>query len=715
MKVRDREYVGRSGRGRDASALVTPVAERSDDGAWSALADVRALFPKQGQIEVRGIVANSLREGDWVAFGSVPNDRHGSSASFRASSPRRLTPFLAAGGEVSPEGRRRLVVEAGLEAGSAGDWSVQVSPEAFVRVKLQQGEDGRFRASGPDLASLTLWRLTPDLVLDLGAEHAAPRLCDHQRAEQLPGTVNWSRDDEYIRMAAAALGPERRGPDIAALLAWALSQHTDVLTGRVSTLAGADAGTLTEIERAGTLSRRLASERELLNLFRAGLMSDPSVKELIDQAAADAAEATRPALEGAVRAEIEREMAAERAAAHEQVRALIVGLEAEEIAALEARCTAEAAKRDEELAEARRKGMEAVEAATAERLREAEAAAAGMDARRASLTGEVEELEGRRQGLAASVAALAEEERSKLEIVERLVKAGEDAAALRKPMAAPAVLAPWPSGSGNERRLGLRDLAGLAEEAGLLSPPGMETFLRVAVLVEAGEVPILHGPDTGGFLEVAGRLMATGRVARLYADPTLITFDDLWARAGSGVPTPLAVALASAAEGSTALGVVERAERSGARFWYPQLADAARQGRLPAALIPLVTVAEPKSEEAAAVAAEGPLVAVEGIFADGAAAVAPLVFAELAAAPAAFAKGSCEPDPGEAAKFLRKHAAGLDLPAAIRLSRIHAAASSARGAEGGPRMAAALKTILFGSDETVPQAATQKPYLAARA
>ncbi|MFC6776630.1 hypothetical protein [Methylobacterium gregans] len=135
---------------------------------------------------------------------------------------------------------------------------MQVSPEAFVRVKLQQGEDGRYRASGSDLASLTLWRLTPDLVIDLGAEHAAPRLCDHHRAEQLPGTLNWSRDDEYIRMAAAALGPERRGPDIAALLAWALGQHTDALTGRVSTLAGADAGTLAEIERAGTLSRRLA-------------------------------------------------------------------------------------------------------------------------------------------------------------------------------------------------------------------------------------------------------------------------------------------------------------------------------------------------------------------------------------------------------------------------------------------------------------------------
>ncbi|MFC6776629.1 hypothetical protein [Methylobacterium gregans] len=176
-------------------------------------------------------------------------------------------------------------------------------------------------------------------------------------------------------------------------------------------------------------------------------MSDPSVRELIDQAAADAAEATRPALESAVRTEVEREMAAERAAAHEQVRALIAGLEAEEIAALEARCAAEAAKRDEDLAEARRRGMKAVEAATAERLREAEDAAAGMDARRASLAGEVEELEGRRQGLAASVAALADEERSKLEIVERLVKAGEDAAALRKPAAVPAVLAPWPPGA----------------------------------------------------------------------------------------------------------------------------------------------------------------------------------------------------------------------------------------------------------------------------
>lgn len=712
MKVRDREYVGRSGRGRDASALVAPVAERSEDGVWSTLADVKALFPKHGQIEVRGIVANSLREGDWVAFSSVPNDRHGSSASYRAASPRRLSLFLGADGNASPEERRRLVVETGLEAGPAGDWSVQVSPEAFVRVKLQQGKDGRFRAAGLDLASLTLWRLAPDLVVELGAEHSAPRLCDHQRAEQLPGTVNWSPDDEYIRMAAAALGPERRGADVAALLAWALNQHADALTGRVSTLAGADVGTLAEIERAGTLSRRLAGERELLNLFKAGLMADPSVKELIGRAAADAAAATRPVLESAVRAEIEREMAAERAAAHEQVRTLIEGLEAEEIAALEARCAAEAAMRDRDLAEARRKGMEAVEAETAERLREAEAAVAGLDARRVLLAGEVEELDGRRQALAASVAALADEERSKLAIVERLVKAGEDATALRKP-AAPAVRALWSSGGANERRLGLRDLAGLVADGGLLTPAGMETFLRVAVLVEAGEVPVLHGPDTGGFVEVAGRLMAAGRVARLYADPTLITFDDLWARAGSGAPTPLAAALASAAEGSAAIGVVEGAERSGARFWYPQLADAARQGQLPGPFIPLVTVADPKSEEAAA--ADGPLVAIEGVFAEGAAAVAPLVFAELAAAPAVFAKGGGGPDPAVAAKFLRKHASGLNLPEVLRLSRIHAAAVSSLGAEDGQRMAAALKTILRATGEAVPQAAAQKLHLAARA
>ena len=642
----------------------------------------------------------------------MPNDRHGSPASYRAASPRRLSPFLAAEGGVTPEERRRVVVEAGLEAGSAGDWSVQVSPEAFVRIKLQQGGDGRFRAAGPDLASLPLWRLTPDLVIELGAEHAAPRLCDHQRAEQLPGTVNWSRDDEYIRMAAAALGPERRGPDVAALLAWALNQHADALTGRVSTLAGADAGTLAEIERAGALSRRLAGERELLNLFKAGLMSDPSVKAFIEQAAADAAAASRPALESAVRAEIEREMAAERAAAHEQVRALIVGLEAEEIAALEARCAAEAAKRDQDLAEARRKGMKAVEDAISERLREAEAAVAGLDARRASLAGEVDELDGRRQALAASVDALAGEERSKLEIVERLVKAGEDAAALRKP-AAPAVLAPWPSGGGNERPLGLRDLVGLAEQDGLLNPEGLETFLRVAVLVEAGEVPVLHGPDAGGFVELAGRLMAAGRVARLFADPTLITFDDLWARAGSGAPTPLAAALASAAEGRAAVGIVEGAERSGARFWYPQLADAARQGRLPGPFFPLVTVADPDSEEAAA--AGGPLIGVENIFADGAAAVAPLIFAEWATEPASLARGGGGPDPAEAAKFLRKHAAGLDIPASVRLSRIHAAAVSALGAEDGPRIAATLKTVLWAAADAAPQAASQKPYLAARA
>lgn len=711
MKVRDREYVGRSGRGRDANALVTPLAERTEDGAWSTLADARVLFPRHGQIEVRGILANSLREGDWVAFGSMPNDRHGSQANFRASAPRRLSYFLPTDGQAAVEERRRLIVETGIEAGTPGDWSVGVGPDTFVRVKLVQGDDGRLRASGTDLASLSLWRLTPDLVIRLDGEQASRILCDHHRAEQLPGSVNWSRDEDYIRMAAAALGPERRGPDVAHLLSWALRQHAETLTGRVSTLAGADAGILAEIERSGVLAERLAGERDLLNLFKTGLRADPAVREYLEQAAAEAAAAALPALESEARAEIERAMAAERAAAHEQVQALIKTLEAEEIASLEARCAAEAAKHDADLAEARRKGMEEVEAAVAGRLAQAHEAVTAADARRASLEGEVEDLAERRRLLEAAVAALAEEERSKLEIVERLIKAGEDASALRKPTVHKP-LHPWPADPEGERGVGLRDLAGLADKSGLLTPSGLETLMRIAVLAEAGEVPVLHGPDTGDLVEVAALLMAAGRVARLHADPTLITFDDLWARAGSGAPTPLAAALSKAAEGRPTIGLVVGADRSAARFWYPQLAEAARRGQLPAGFVPIVAVSDPKCEEAALMSADGPLMAVEGVFADGAAAVAPLAFAEISGTPTAYQRESREPDPVAASKFLRKHGAGLGLTASMRLSRIHDAALSAWGHDEGPRFAAALKILLPSPDAAVAPAGTPKPYLA---
>lgn len=711
MKVRDREYVGRSGRGRDANALVTPVAERTEDGAWSTLADARVLFPRQGQIEVRGILANSLREGDWVAFGSMPNDRHGSTANFRASAPRRLSYFLPTDGHAAVEQRRRLIVETGIEAGTPGDWSVGVRQDAFVRVKLIQGEDGRLRASGTELASLPLWRLTPDLVIRLNGEQGSPILCDHHRAEQLPGSVNWSSDQDYIRMVAAALGPERRGPDVAHLLAWALRQHADALTGRVSTLAGADPGILAEIERSGVLAERLADERDLLNQFKAGLRADPAVKGYLEQAAVEAAAAALPALESEVRAEIERGMAAERAAAHEQVQALIKTLEADEMAALEVRCAAEAAKRDADLAEARRTGMEEVEAAVAGRLGLAHEAVTAAEARRASLEGETEDLAERRRLLEVAVAALAEEERSKLEIVERLIKAGDDASALGRP-AFQTILHPWPADPAGEREVGLRDLAGLAEKTGLLTSSGLETLLRIAVLAEAGEVPVLYGADTGDLVEVVALLMAAGRVAKLYADPTLITFDDLWTRAGSGVPTPLAAALSNAAEGRPTIGLVEGADRSAARFWYPQLADAARRGRLPAGFVPLVTLSDPKCEEAVSISADGPMVAVEGVFADGAAAVAPLAFAEMSGTPTAYLRESREPDPAAASKFLRKHGAGLGLTASMRLSRIHDAALSALGQDEGPRFAAALKVLLVGPEAAVAPTGTPKPYLA---
>ena len=711
MKVRDREYVGRSGRGRDANALVTPVAERTEDGIWINLTDARALFPRNGQIEVRGILANSLRDGDWVIFGSIPNDRHGSPANFRASTPRRLSSFLPSNGSASVEERRRLVVETGIEGGPPGDWSVQIGADAFVRVKLVQGEDGRLRASGVDLASLPLWRFTSDLTITLDGDQAPRILCDHQRSEQLPGTVNWSRDEDYIRMAAAALGPERRGPDVAHLLAWALRQHTDALTGRVSTLAGADAGILAEIERSGVLADRLSGERDLLNLFKTGLRADPAVMEYLELAAAEAAAAALPSLEIEARASIERGMAAERLAAHEHVQALIKNLEAEEIASLEARYAAEAAKRDADLAEARRKGLEEVDAAVAGRLSQVEEAVAATDARRTVLEREVKDLTEHRRSLETAVTALAEEERNKLEIVERLIRAGDDASALRKPTAQ-AVLPPWPAEAEAERRLGIQDLAGLANETGLLTPSGLDTFLRIGVLIDSGEIPVLHGPDTGDLVEVVALLMAAGRIAKLYADPTLITFDDLWTRAGSGVPTPLAAALSKAAEGRPTIGLVEGADRSAARFWYPQLADAAHRGRLPSGFMPLVAVSDPECEEASLISAVGPLVAVDGVFADGAAAAAPLALAEMSRNPTVYLTEDREFDPTGSSKFLRRHGGGLGLAASMRFSRIHAAALAALGQDDGTRLAVAMKVLIASPDATVLPTGTPKPYLA---
>jgi hypothetical protein len=64
----------------------------------------------------------------------------------------------------------------------------------------------------------------------------------------------------------------------------------------------------------------------------------------------------------------------------------------------------------------------------------------------------------------------------------------------------------------------------------------VEALVKLSVLLAAGEVPVLLGRGAVDLVEIAGALLAGGRVTHLQCDPTLITYDDLWSRpSGAGM------------------------------------------------------------------------------------------------------------------------------------------------------------------------------------
>jgi hypothetical protein len=69
--------------------------------------------------------------------------------------------------------------------------------------------------------------------------------------------------------------------------------------------------------------------------------------------------------------------------------------------------------------------------------------------------------------------------------------------------------------------------------------------------------------------------------------------------------------------------VISKADLSGARFWYPALADKAGRGLLPPGLLICATLKDAGSEESAEIAAAGILLEAKDLIASKAATVAP--------------------------------------------------------------------------------------------
>lgn len=697
MARQGRDFIGRGLPGQNAIAAVGPVAERLEDGSWSPLGDARSLFPPNGCLEVRGLAASSMRDTDWFVFSAVQNDRHGAAMRFRAASPRRLARFLDIPDGETPESRRRLIIEIGLETGAAGDWAVRISNDEIVRLTLSQDDrDHRWRGIGDrHLRSLAVRRFDPALVISVPDDPDHIVLYDYETAEQLGRYESWLSDAEYLRALSAAISAA--GESDAAKAVHALAVRSERMGSGASVIHGLNPDIVVDIVRRDVLAARLKEDNEALDMVVRAVLKNPTVQEALDRIAAAKSAAEMPALEAAARTKIKTEAQADIAKWVQQAKAAVAELEAEELAALEQRRATNAAKLEVFAAETRAKALADIEAEVGDARERAQKELTALDERLRLNVEACAFLEEQRERLGHAIAEMTERETALVNKVEMLARAEQTLSSRTSKSYGHPHLAVHAA----EVKLQLAKVEAAASELRILTPRGIEAIVRLAVLFAAREVPVLRGRAAADLVEAATALFAGGRTARLYAEPTLVTYEDLWSRVGGNGLTVLGTAASWTAEpgNAPALGYVSDAERSAARFWYPPLADAKHRGLLPTNLMLCVGVEDEGAEEAELLFKNSVVFEAESLFDANATALTPHVFARLAREPTSLELPAVTVDPSVAALVLMNHGTGLSVAAALRLARVHAAALLALDEERATAFAAEFARTLSRSSE----------------
>ncbi len=422
---RETFFIGTCVRVSDAAALLDVRMQRHGTNIRDVSGSSRLLFPPRGEVELAGASAGSLNVGDWVAFHIVSDAPHGASV-LRVTEYRRLLPLQDLSELGSSESARRLLVEDGQANGVPGEVMVRIGEREMVRVQLAQEPDGRWRAAGDgEMQRLAVWRFEPKLCLAVPAGSQTMAILDpNERFVQI-GTLDWSRDVDFVRRIIRSLTRVEPGEDQALRqFAEALGRFADGLQRRASPRQSVDPRTAQEILRIRNLASMLADQQDLLGAYYEALRNDPEVKALLEAKIAEIAqqmmETERKILLEKLTAELERDLDALRAERAADIRTSAEHLGREMTRELERHRASSLAELEADLAHRERQGREALEEILGGKRAELEAEVSDLEERRIALFKQVELLGQRERDLAAAIEALAAKETDVLEGLERL-------------------------------------------------------------------------------------------------------------------------------------------------------------------------------------------------------------------------------------------------------------------------------------------------------
>src|SRR6266851_1832011 len=380
---RETFFIGICVRVSDAAAFVEVRMQRHGTRIRDVSGSSRLLFLPDGAVELAGASAGSLNPGDWVAFHVVSDTPQGASV-------------------------------------------LRVGEREMVRVQLAREQDGRWRAipSG-EMPRLAVWRFDPKLCLSVPAGSQTMTILDPSERFVQIGTLDWSRDADFVRRIIRSLTRVEAGEDKALRqFADALGRFADSLQRGASPPQAVDSRIAQEILRIRNLASMLSDHQDLLGAYYEALRDDPEVKSVLETKIAAVAQQTveseRKILIEKLTAELEQDFAALRAEREADVRKSAEDLGSEMSRELERRRAVSVAEFEAVLADRERRGREALESTLGRTRAELDSEVSSLEDRRAALFRQVELLVQRERELSASVEALSATEADVLEALERM-------------------------------------------------------------------------------------------------------------------------------------------------------------------------------------------------------------------------------------------------------------------------------------------------------
>jgi hypothetical protein len=589
MSASNTFVVGQCTRVRD-NVFMKARAQSVDGVIRDLTHTAQAEFPPDGEIELRGARA-FLKQDDWAIAKPVLD---GPPRRQRWVSPtaRKLLPFEDLSGLSGSEAARRLLVETGLQDHFVGEKIYRIGADEMTVVKMVRSDDGRTRATSTDMARLPVYGFDASKVLAIPTPGGSISLMEKNHQSPETRLANWISDAQYVELIVrAALAGDDEEQKARAAVGATLLSHAGRLESLLSGSGEPDPDVLREISRSRRLGEIVTSRPALVADFMQVLRRDPSIAARIDEEiarlTAGAVEAKRAALTAELTASMETEFAAVRRERGEKLEAELRDLETSSLQDLQSRLDAQ---QDSALS-----ALEMKKSSLEKAVEELQKSRDALHEENRAKAGEIDAINADITRLSLEAVDRKEDVDRLLRIEQVLREAGDRASA---PAAGP--LMPLASPSPSARPLAVGEISDWLKESCLLTDAGRRGVARVAALVLSGGVPIVDGSEADDVLDILASMLAGGAVTTFDCDPTVISYDDLWRRPGSGEPTTLGQALSDVRETSAVrLCAIRRADLAPAHFWIDTLRRAGKQKSFPNGFLLCVTRGGEEEAEAA--------------------------------------------------------------------------------------------------------------------